>query len=230
MTQKFSYLIKPRVLIATAIFALILMELHELVHTIPGALICGGFGVRDFNSWELKTGCSSPIPGALGPIFTFLVVWLAAWHLQSGAKIGRLRALVLLIAVAPIARVLTALLGGGDERVFVQYFMAAGQSSLSTWIAVAITVSLSFWPLLVLYRTLEKRVLVFLACVVLPVVFLIVMVLVVLNGALSTGFLALPIIAGSPLLVIVYTVGLLLLAPVAWRWTRGEAKAKAKAV
>ena len=59
-------------------------ELHEIVHTLTGRLICGCWGKRDFNGWGLCEGCSEQNPFSIvatftGPIFTFIMIWIGTF-------------------------------------------------------------------------------------------------------------------------------------------------------
>src|SRR5471030_2453743 len=73
------------------IFFFFMHEMHELVHIITGRIICGCWGTRDFNVWDLCKGCNLK-PGAViatfaGPIFTFIMLWVGRFWLKYGKSV-----------------------------------------------------------------------------------------------------------------------------------------------
>ncbi|MFP5354740.1 MAG: hypothetical protein ACLGIK_06225, partial [Gemmatimonadota bacterium] len=56
-----------RWLVAFLALILIAHDLHELVHTALGRVLCGAWGPRDFNAWRLADGCSTVWPTIVGP-------------------------------------------------------------------------------------------------------------------------------------------------------------------
>jgi hypothetical protein len=203
---------------AIAIFTLLFAELHELAHTVPGALMCAGFGERDFNAWTLKSGCDAILPTVLGPVFTFGVAWLAAWYAWKSAPARPSRAWLLLISTALFGRLFTAALGGGDEVTVARYLLAPEHAGYGRWLALAVVIALSAPPLYVTYQVLGQRWRRLLLYTLAPFGLLIVVVLLAMNTLLASGVLSSPVVLGSPLLVHLYLAGLLLLTPLAWRW------------
>ena len=96
-------------------------EAHEIVHTSIGRLICGCWGVRDFNIWELCKGCLEKKPVSVlstfaGPIFTFIMIWVGVILIgQEKTDRQKTMGFSLIFANIPFARILTASFGGGDE-------------------------------------------------------------------------------------------------------------------
>ena len=45
--------ITGKFIIAFLALTFVLLELHEIVHTGVGRIICGCWGLRDFNAWEI---------------------------------------------------------------------------------------------------------------------------------------------------------------------------------
>ena len=188
--------------------------------------MCGAFGQRDFNSWNLAEGCTAVLPIVLGPLFTFGVAYGAAWFVRSGrstSAAGNTRALLLLASTTLLGRVAPAMLGGGDELLGLRRVLPINLQPHAQMLTVVLLLALSLWPAIVAYRALQGRLLVFLAWAVLPFILLALFVLFGLNSLLSVESLASPLILGSPPVVHVYTVALLMLAPFAWMALRKRA-------
>jgi len=67
---------------------LVMMELHEIVHSTVGRLICGCWGIRDFNVWSLGNNCQQResawwLATLAGPLFSFAMMWLGMFWLSS---------------------------------------------------------------------------------------------------------------------------------------------------
>lgn len=59
---------------------------HEFVHNFTGAALCGGFGLKTFNSYSLVPGCGGwreIVANLAGPAFTFGLMWWGASLLFS---------------------------------------------------------------------------------------------------------------------------------------------------
>src|SRR6478735_11515579 len=71
---------------------LVMMELHEIVHISVGWIICGCWGPRDFNVWELCDACEKGetlgwLATMAGPLFSFALMWLGmSWLSSSDSK------------------------------------------------------------------------------------------------------------------------------------------------
>ena len=89
-------------------------EGHELAHTLGGRLICGRWATRDFSVWAID-GCSSWWPTLLGPLFSYLLMAVGAALALRGRHPARWVGLALVFAANPLARVVTAATGRGDE-------------------------------------------------------------------------------------------------------------------
>lgn len=203
----------PRYLVAFIGLSLILGEAHELVHVLSGALICGGFGERDFNVWGLKEGCSAVLPTALGPLFTYGVSWIAAAWLAGGSDRSKVLALSLVFASGLLGRVLTTILGGGDEVVVAKALLPSNAQHLAVPSAIGAAFAASVLPLSIAWRALNGRLAVFLLLLMLPFATVVVVVLLILNTALSMNVLSGPLVLGAPPLVYLYDLLLICAAP-----------------
>ncbi|MEM1093744.1 MAG: hypothetical protein AAGJ10_03995 [Bacteroidota bacterium] len=200
-----------RYAIALLTLTLFLHEVHELVHIFSGRVACGCFGWRDFNVWGLCEGCSAIWPTLAGPAFTFALIWLGAWWLFSDAQWQRDLGFALVFANMPLARILTSLSGGGDEVFALRKLMSSGAAA--EWTGLTAVLLLSVPPLVLAYRALARRHrwAWFLGFLVLPVALDLVIVLMGMNGLLEAGVLSEPGIWGTPVLVSLYTLVLLVL-------------------
>jgi hypothetical protein len=106
--------------VALAFLSFFMQETHELAHTGIGRLICGCWGERNFNVWQLCAGCRGRQPLAMlatwaGPLYSFLVLWVGYWLVRAPSA-GRVSiGLSLVVSTMPISRVITPVFGGGDE-------------------------------------------------------------------------------------------------------------------
>jgi hypothetical protein len=109
---------------ATSLIAFIALrhffhELHELMHMIVGRLYCGAWGTRDFNRVSpMSLGCkpegfSGCFIGLEGPLFNFVMIWIGAILLKrSKSEQQASWGFALIFASLPIARLITAIIGG----------------------------------------------------------------------------------------------------------------------
>lgn len=137
-------------------------ELHELMHMLVGRLGCGVWGVRDFNRVNpMVEGCMPNHPfahliGLEGPLFNYVMIWVGAILLKK-AKSAQQAAwgFALIFASLPMARLITAVFGGGDELGVVSHLVS------SAWLARAIVVTaiiaLIGYPIKLVYDALNHR-------------------------------------------------------------------------
>lgn len=209
-----------KTLSAFVVILLLHAELHELVHVWPGAAICGSFGQRDFNSWSLSSGCNSILPTIFGPVFTFSVAYGAAWFSRNILRSNLNHLLLVLASTTLFGRVLTAMLGGGDELQVMRHLLSPELLPHARAITVITLTLLSIWPAVIAYRALSGRLGLLLLWSVVPFLFLVVFVLLGLNSLMRIDAFATPLVLGSPPVVHVYTIVILLLAPLAWKSIR----------
>ena len=108
---------------------------HEFVHHFAGALVCGEFGYKTFNSFALPEPCvNNPYKlwaTAAGPFFTFALLWFGLYRLRKPDEKNRQLGFALIFANFPVNRLLFALLGGNDEQyIAAQLF---GKSAFAYW-------------------------------------------------------------------------------------------------
>ena len=102
-------------------------EVHEIAHTTVGRIICGCWGQRDFNVWGVCDTCNSPlaiVATLAGPLFTFLMIWYGTTFLKdNNSNAEKSFGFSLIFANLPFARLLTSILGGGDEVMVIRNTM-----------------------------------------------------------------------------------------------------------
>jgi len=186
-------------------------EAHELVHTGLGRVLCGCWGPRDFNVWQLCEGCAvgkpwNVLPTFIGPLFTYAVMWVGYALLAPTRPVTqRSLGFALVLAPLPAARMLGIATGGQDEIYGLTSFMPHS----TAWVLGGVIMLVIMVPPLVrAFRALRPggRVVVFLGFFLLPTVLSLLFILGVLNSLLASGLLAGPGLLGSPLLVNAWTV------------------------
>jgi len=199
-------------LLALAALMLVTGEIHEQVHINVGYFLCGGYGERDFNAWALAKDCALPewkfLATAVGPVFSYLMMWTGAFLLlRSSSKDRRAPGFSLIFAPLPFARIFTAVMGGGDEKVVFLKIFENRLSVQSGKIAAAFFVAaVCLPPVLIAWSKLKNRFawLYIAGFCVLPMVVLGFYVLTFLNSLLAAGFLSSAAILGTPTLVLVH--------------------------
>lgn len=190
----------------------VMHEAHEIIHTSIGRLICGCWGLRDFNVWELCAGCLEQKPYAvistfLGPLFTFIMIWLGALLLsENKTEKQKMLGFSLIFANMPFARIFTAIMGGGDEIWGLHEL--TGNYQLSRWIGLMLVLAITFIPLVKAYQIIQNRLKIglFILFLLAPFVIDLLVVLGLLNTLLQNGIMNEYGIMGSPVLVTVWTL------------------------
>lgn len=202
----------------TAFVALLFVmhELHEIIHITVGRLICGCWGGRDFNVWELCENCSEAIPFSVfatfaGPIFTFGFIYLGYYLMSKKfmSKPGTISlGFALVFANMPFARILTATMGGGDEVYGLSVIFGNRVNDTVIWITgLMIVLLIALPPLVRAWKILRKRhrIWIYAGFFFLPLAFDLLVVLGLMNTLLQNNLLDQPGIIGSPVLVNIWT-------------------------
>lgn len=193
----------------------IMSELHEIVHTSVGRLICGAWGKRDFNSWAVCESCETNslvwLSTLAGPVFTFIMIWIGASKLDASKSI-RQKSLgfSLIFANLPFGRLFNPMVKSGDEQNLVNLiFINENTASIITFILILI---ITIYPLIKAYKTIEnkRKIGYFILFYLVPFVIIILTILVVLNTLLFSGILNSEGLLGSPLIVNIWTVFVLI--------------------
>ena len=192
-----------------AFFALngVISELHEQAHITTGRLVTGCYGPRDFNNWSSCAEGAQGLPWAAplaGPLFSYLVVWFGVWLLYRATSVAQKSlAFSLIFAPLPFARIFTAAMGGGDEKILLTRIFDGLPESVARWYALALTLLICAPPIVIACRVLTNRTRMWYVagfCVV-PLLVIWCYKLRFLNGLLHQGLFAEPSILGTPLFV-----------------------------
>lgn len=201
----------PKNTIALLFLSFFMQETHELSHTSVGRMVCGCWGKRNFNVWNLCGECRDENPLAIlatyaGPTYSFLVIWMG-FILLSERFSAKVRSIgfALIVSSMPFSRILTPIFGGGDE---VYAFKSHWNNHTLAWIAaVVITLSLAILPCVRLWNAIgnRQRIWWFVGLIFVPffmtglVVFGVLQTLLLGNGVLAAYW-----IMGSPMLITVW--------------------------
>src|SRR5437867_3921818 len=78
---------------------------HEFAHHFAGAAVCGAFGTKTFNSFQLAPGCEANPwrlwPTVAGPLFTFALMWWGMSLLRGAGEGSRRLGFALVFANFP---------------------------------------------------------------------------------------------------------------------------------
>ena len=196
-----------RYLIAFAALTILCGTSHEFAHHFTGAAMCGAFGTKTFNSFELAPGCgltAEVVATCAGPIFTFGLMWWGVALLRREDLLERRLGLAIIFANFPINRLFFVLIQSNDED-YVRRLLFP-DSVVAHWITVALVWLIAVPPLVFAYRALanKPRWLWFMGLFILPFVFVIVFAGLFLEQylLLDHRILASPVL-GVPWLIIV---------------------------
>lgn len=206
-------------LFAFFLFALLMGEAHEIAHFITGKIMCGCWPAeRDFNAWRLCDTCeASPLSfwaAAAGPVFSMSLAWTGMWLLKNSSTKMQSLGFALIWGNVPQARIMTVLMGGGDEMVVVRSILqGTNLLPFKFWIACVIVIAMALPPIITSFLTVKNKYgwLYNIGFMILPLVVIGAYGFVFLNGLLKKGFLADVWIMGTPLFITVHTLLVLLL-------------------
>ncbi len=198
-------------LLAFAALLFISHDLHETAHMVVGRILCGEWGVRDFNNVSpIVKGCEPGMYSLLGsyagPLVSYLGMWIGFVLLAKKNTFNQqIWGFCFVFANVPFARFFTAMLRGGDEFHSLKYILADQIDLNMIWILNALLVfALILPPLLRAFYFIQapKRVLIFIGFLILPMLFEFAVLHTGLNYViLKQGILYEPVFFGNPLLV-----------------------------
>ena len=213
-----------RWLLAYGFLILVAHDLHELVHTGVGRLLCGAWGPRDFNVWQLAPGCETWVPTLMGPLLSWSLMWTGLFVTRSPAPGRRWTGLALIFAPNPLGRLLPALVGGGDEGVVARSLMG-GPGASARLLVIGAALLIIVPPLVTGWRALPERHraawfgLLFISGILVTGP----LYLGLGNGLLARGVLTGPGYLGAPLLIELATVLAAIGLAITWRGLRNGA-------
>ncbi|OQP60457.1 hypothetical protein A3860_33595 [Niastella vici] len=203
-----------------AFFALnmLMVELHEQAHIITGYLICGCYGPRDFNVWATCERCVFPqwsfLATLAGPVFSCSLMWLGAWLMaKSTGHKKKVLGFSLLFSNLPFARIFTALAGGGDEKIVIQAIRGNIGLVWSQLMAILIVTIICLPPMIIAYKksAVPNRFLLITGFATIPLIYGMLYQHLFLNWLLKKGIGSQSYILGTPSLILLHFLLMLLL-------------------
>lgn len=204
-----------RNLFAFFLFGCLMGEAHEIAHFIAGKAFCGCWPAwRDFNAWGICPCDMSFLATAAGPLFSFAVAWTGMFMLKSHNPSIQSLGFISIWGSVPQARVATILGGGGDELV-VARIVTAGTPMEAYYklIAMIIVFALALPPMIAAFRAVSNKWgwLINIGFSVGALAVWALYLFGLMNNILASGFLAEVWIMGTPLLITLHTIMVLLL-------------------
>jgi len=203
-------------------FFFLMHELHELAHVLTGRIICGCWGTRDFNVWDLCPNCIKLNPLTVlatfaGPLFTFAMLWLGRFWIKYG-KSNQYRSLGLLFVLGNMqfGRIYMAITNSGDEVSGLRsLFLNPDHSNFQIirFVAIIIVSAICIPPLITAYQAIanKRKVLLYTGFIIIPLILDTMVILIFLNGLLEKGLLQHVWIMGTPLLITLWFVACMLI-------------------
>jgi len=204
-------------LLVFVFFFFAMHELHEQAHIITGRLICGCWGKRDFNVWDVCSNCLEQHPAAIlatfaGPVFTFIMLWLGRYLVKFGQSAQHQSlGLVLILGNMQFGRMYMAAVGSGDEQWGLrQVFLNHDHSNalLIKIIGFLAVLVICLPPLITAGKAIanKRKLLVFISFLIAPLILDTVVILILLNRILQKGVLNMVLMPGTPLLITLWFV------------------------
>lgn len=226
LTQPLHLRLTFKSLLIFQFFFFLMHELHELAHIITGRIICGAWGTRDFNVWQLCETCKVSYPQIAtfaGPVFTFAMLWLGRYWLKHGKSTSiRSLGLVFIFGNMPFGRIYMAATSSGDEVYGLRSLLLNAHHSNLPWIKLlgfVIVTLICVPPLVTVYRTIDnkRKLIIFIALLILPLVLDTVILLMFLNSLIAKGILNRVFIMGTPLLVTLWFISCLAIVSIGFK-------------
>jgi len=135
---------------------------HEFAHHFAGFLICGQWGYKTFNSFELAAGCEARHASTVwlatlaGPVlFNYIPMWIGFFKLRRPDAGEKLLGFSLILAAVPLLRIVPNLWWSNDEAWIVSGLF--GRSSASFWAMNALIWLLTIPPLVASWNAIGNR-------------------------------------------------------------------------
>lgn len=197
-------------IVAFLALTFVMLELHEIVHTTVGRIICGCWGERDFNAWEICESCQNSklawLSTLAGPIFTFIMIWIGSSYLKiSNTNQQKSLGIALIFSNTPFGRILNPLLKSGDEVTLMHKLIE--NLSLASFITLIVILLITVYPMYRAFKTIQNKPIgYFMLFFFAPVVVIILVILIVLNTILSKEILSETGFLGSPIIVNLWSI------------------------
>lgn len=210
--------------IALIFLSFFMQETHELAHTSVGWIVCGGWGSRNFNLWSLYPGCTDSnrlwlLATWAGPAYSFAVMWAGVYLLARQSVRSKSVGFALIVSSMPVSRILSPLLGSGDE-IFALERMIGGHA-LPWAIGLALVGLLLIPPTLKVWQAIgnNRRALWFAGLMLAPFLATGAVVFAILQGQiLGRDILSEEWILGSPRIVTYWFIACVAVVFTTGRW------------
>jgi hypothetical protein len=199
--------------IAFLLLTIVMFELHETAHIVVGRIICGCWGIRDFNVWALCNECDKSHPlywiaTLAGPVFSFVLMWVGMHWLSSSNLSTKAIGFSFIFANIPFGRISEVFKGAGDEMVVTRHLLKSYFSPTQMiFVCSGFVLALGLPPIIKAFNSLNnKRSWLYVAgFLTLPIAFILLYILIGMNSLLTNGFLSTIGIMGTPLLITIHT-------------------------
>lgn len=197
-------------LLAFVCLAAILGIGHELAHHVAGFLICGAWGYKTFNSFDLAPGCEQNHPDTYwlatlaGPVlFNYLPMWIGFVHMRRADIGSKLFGLTLVFATIPVFRIVFSALRANDEPWMIWHLF--GDSQLAFWLMNVAIWLLTIPPMILAWKTIQNshRFLLFMFYLLALPVFVGVVIGLVLENMIVKQHILSDTLWGMPYLVLI---------------------------
>ena len=187
-------------------------ECHDWVHFLVAGLFCRGLGTKGFEGWTFLTGCSPSGGGQVltwisGPAFNYILMWWGWKQMNHLDPSKQSAGLSLMFATLPLARILAAWNGGGDETmvmrmIFGQQRVAGSHGpAIAGLVMVMVLTGPPLWRAFVILPGWKAKYLAFPAFLYLPILADHAVIRQVLNPLLAERNLSRNLLPGIPALV-----------------------------
>lgn len=201
---------------------------HELAHHVTGFAICGEWGHKTFNSFELVQGCRQAHPRTFwlatlaGPVlFNYVPMWIGYVLMRRCDAGSQLFGVSLVFSTIPIMRIVFSMLHANDEPWMVRLLF--GNDPRIFWIMNLCIWALTLPPLILVWRTIHNRykALVYALFFIGVPVLVFILVGIVLEGLIIKRHVLSDTVWGIPYMVLLAellaTIGYTTLKPHLWR-------------
>jgi hypothetical protein len=153
----------PAYIFAFLMLTFVLSECHEIAHTAIGRIICGCWGKRDFNSWDLCESCENNpygyISTIMGPLFSFsMAYWGASMLKKENSSEKQTLGFSLIFASSSFGRLINVYpFGGGDEFTVFYDQVFNEERTISLIAAFVLIATIIFFPLRKAYLFIENK-------------------------------------------------------------------------
>jgi hypothetical protein len=135
---------------------------HEFAHHFAGFLICGEWGYKTFNSFELAAGCEARHPSTAwlatlaGPVvFNYVPMWIGLVRLRRPDAGEKLLGFSLVLGAVPLLRIVPNLWWANDESWIVSTLL--GQSTATYWAMNTTIWLITIPPIVVAWRAVRNQ-------------------------------------------------------------------------